>query len=183
MDNLPEFTQFVQLTQKSLINEQARLAFLEKISTILLIFHVINIKFHHTRLLIYYINEYRFSHSTHSFGTSGKQPKGHAHLVYFSTLKQFMSDCVPNILILDPEVYLDETASMIFAQGPSINYVGSVGEQITPKNNLINRTYLVKKDNKREGRGSKIPDLETKQLMDGPSSIIQIFAKLVLTAS
>ena len=57
MDNLPEFTQFVQLTQKSLINEQARLAFLEKNSTILSIFHVINIKYHHTPLLIYLVNK------------------------------------------------------------------------------------------------------------------------------
>ena len=57
MDNLPEFTQFVQLTQKSLINEQARLAFLEKNSTILSIFHVINIKFHHSRLLIYLVDK------------------------------------------------------------------------------------------------------------------------------
>ena len=45
------------ITLKSLINEHARLAFLEKISTILSIFHVINIKFHHTRLLIYLVNK------------------------------------------------------------------------------------------------------------------------------
>ena len=44
-------------TLKSLINEHARLAFLEFFSTILSFFHVINEKFHLTRLLIYLVNK------------------------------------------------------------------------------------------------------------------------------
>ena len=42
---------------KSLINEHARLAFLEFFSTILSFFHVINKQFHLTRLLIYLVNK------------------------------------------------------------------------------------------------------------------------------
>ena len=44
-------------TLQSVINEHARLAFLEKFSTILSIFHVINTKFHHARLFIYLVNK------------------------------------------------------------------------------------------------------------------------------
>ena len=49
------------------------------------------------------------------------------------------------------------------SKGPSINYVVSVGGGgggVSPTDDLLNRPYLIKKDNK-VGRGSKISDFET----------------------
>ena len=44
-------------TLKSLIEEHARLDFSDFLSTLFAIFHVINEKFHHTRLLIYLVKK------------------------------------------------------------------------------------------------------------------------------
>ena len=47
------------------------------------------------------------------------------------------------------------------SKGPSINYVVlAAGEGGNPNNDLLNRPYLIKKDDK-AGRGSKIADFET----------------------
>ena len=51
----------------------------------------------------------------------------------------------------------------------SSGYLGAVhklcrlgkGEGCSPKNDLLNKPYLIKKDDKGGGRGSKIPDFET----------------------
>ena len=45
-------------------------------------------------------------------------------------------------------------------EGSFINYVVSVGEGGSPKDDLLNRPYLIKKTTS-GGRGSKIADFET----------------------
>ena len=52
--------------------------------------------------------------------------------------------------IMFPSVYMPA----YLHKGPSINYVTSVGEGGSPKDDLLNRTYLIKKDDKM-GKGVK----------------------------
>ena len=74
---------------------------------------------------------------------------------------------------------LRQWCSQYLLRGPSINYVASIGEGITPKDNLLNRTYLVKKTTMGEGEGQKSPILRRNSLWTA-LTLIQIFAKLVL---